>query len=125
MTDRDRRIHEQIIGKCWHDIPPYIDLDHHVSYPCSKCGETLSSLDAAIWILKKASYLSWEHYGPMLQKLQEHERYGDFILALFFEWERKASTNEGSIEFGKWLSKLLSNPERGCEAVVKFFCKEK
>lgn len=110
MTDRDRRIHEQIMGKCWHE-----HMFGTCPSICKKCKKSLADYYGYDVDTKKVnpSYLDWQNYGPLLQKLHEREDWFSFISSVYIK--------RGSRDT---LWSIILDPERGCEAIDKFFCKE-
>lgn len=121
MFDIDHRIHEQIMGKCWHEREMFTTNEGEHRARCSKCKARVSDFDRI-----NPSYLDWQHYGPMLEKLQEHNgRWRDFQEYLYGIWVSKGGrAHYSAVAFSDWKDYILHNPARGCEAVDKFFCKE-
>ena len=100
----DKSLHEKFFG-CWHE---FID-DHEIfrtsnTKMCAKCQLWFPLGD------ENPSYLSWSNYGPLLEKLKEHEKWETFIF---------------QIRSMMLMINCMVIPSCGRQAIWEFFCKEK
>jgi hypothetical protein len=117
--DIDKDVHEQIMGKCWHENPD--DGVSNALY-CKKCNSVLDGpLMACDPQGNKSkvkifcpSYLDWSNYGPLLEKISKHDEFVIFVAKI---------VRDEMFTGIKWMEDVLLTPSRGLPLIHKFFCK--
>lgn len=103
MSERDKFIHEKIMGLCVHDFSTTDWKDHGNLKQCTKCAQWLP------WhVERNPSYsTNWQDYGELIKHCKKQRWWGYLT-----EYEISEDLTE--------LATIISDPDHGSLAIARF-----
>jgi hypothetical protein len=105
---------------CWHEFPPYMDIEHGTSLPCKKCRVKTTNV-GEVWGLHPSPTTNAADYLRLMERIKcRHEEEWNEFLHWLGDYDLLTFR---FLKPYKIINALL-DPARGCAALVEYFCKE-